>query len=62
MPKPYDSEDGPSVVPAGRDNRFPHERLDAYAVARELVAFVAQNRACLRGLPGETGRSWSVLW
>ena len=38
-----------------KDERFPHERLDAYRVARELVAWVAGKRARLRGLPGEAG-------
>ena len=33
----------------------PHERLDAFVVARELVAFVAQHRGRWRGLPGEAG-------
>jgi len=37
------------------DTRFPHERLDAYTVARELVAFAAAHRRQLRGLPGESG-------
>jgi len=43
----------PSTTEA--DTRFPHERLDAYSVARDLVAFAAQHRSYLRGLPGETG-------
>jgi len=33
----------------------PHERLDAFVVAREIVAFVALHRGRLRGLPGEAG-------
>jgi len=37
------------------DNRFPHERLDAYQVARQLLGLVAQHRHALRGLPGEAG-------
>ena len=32
---------------------FPHDRLDAYRVAREVVAFVASRRARLHGMPGE---------
>lgn len=34
-------------------SRFPHESLDAYAVAREVVALVASRRARLHGMPGE---------
>ncbi|HEV8321178.1 MAG TPA: four helix bundle protein [Myxococcota bacterium] len=34
---------------------FPHHRLDAYVVAREVVGFVAANRQRWRGLPGEAG-------
>lgn len=33
--------------------RLPHESLHAWQVARELVAFVAERRSRLRGLPGE---------
>ena len=35
--------------------RSPLESLDAYRVAREVVALVAGWRARLRGLPGEAG-------
>ncbi len=55
MPKSHSYQ---QVVPTQvtvRDSRFPHERLDAYAVARELVALIARHRSHLRGLPGETG-------
>jgi four helix bundle protein len=38
---------------AAAEFRLPHESLDAYRVAREVVAFVAQRRARLRGLPGD---------
>jgi len=37
------------------DTRFPHERLDAYAVAEQFVAWVARYRHKLHGLPGEAG-------
>ena len=35
--------------------RSPLESLDAYRVAREVVALVAGQRTRLRGLPGEAG-------
>jgi len=35
--------------------RSPLESLDAYRVARQVVALVAEQRARLRGLPGEAG-------
>jgi hypothetical protein len=34
---------------------FPHERLEAYRLARAAVPFVAARRAKLRGLPGQAG-------
>ena len=34
---------------------FPHERLDAYRLARQVTQFVGQRRAKLRGLPGNLG-------
>ena len=43
-------EDRPS---AQERPRLPHEGLHAYQVAKELLAFVAERRGCLRGLPGE---------
>jgi four helix bundle protein len=46
--------DTPQPTPSP-DTRFPHERLDAYRVAREVVTFVARHRARLRGLPAEAG-------
>lgn len=36
-----------------RRPRLPHESLDAWQVAREVVAFVAEHRSRFRGLPGE---------
>ena len=53
MPKPTDNQE--AVAACATDNRFPHERLDAYRVARELVELMAQSRSSLRGLPGEAG-------
>jgi four helix bundle protein len=43
------------LPPAPGAGRFPHEALDCYQVAREVVAFVAQHRRQLHGLPGEAG-------
>ena len=40
---------------AAPDCRLPHERLDAFAVAQELVVHAALHHARLRGLPGEAG-------
>jgi four helix bundle protein len=37
------------------DSPFPHERLDAWHVARTIVAFVVRHREKLHGLPGEVG-------
>ena len=34
---------------------FPHERLEAYRLSRELLARVAERRGRLRGLPGQAG-------
>jgi len=44
-----------SNTPPTADTRFPHERLDAYGVAEQLVAWVARYRHKLHGLPGEAG-------
>jgi len=53
MPMPHDHRStSPTASGAGR---FPHESLDAYQVAREVVAFVGQRRRQLHGLPGEAG-------
>ena len=41
-------------TPIGSEgSRLPHERLDVYQVAREILAFVAERRNRFRGLPGE---------
>ncbi|MBI5477289.1 MAG: four helix bundle protein [Deltaproteobacteria bacterium] len=45
----------PAPQPPPSPDRPPHERLDAFLVAREFVAVVAQQRARLHGLPGEAG-------
>ena len=37
------------------DEPLPHETLDCYRLARELVAWVAARRERLLGLPGEAG-------
>ena len=34
---------------------FPHERLDAYALSRQVVQFVSSRKHKLRGLPGKAG-------
>jgi len=49
MTMPYDHRRTDS------EGRSPLESLDAYRVAREVVAFVAAHRERLRGLPGEAG-------
>jgi four helix bundle protein len=58
MPMPTTTTEHEHVTrqptPVG-DQRFPHERLDAYWVARAVVAFVARHRSRLHGLPGEAG-------
>jgi four helix bundle protein len=53
MTMPHDHR-STSPTALGAD-RFPHESLDCYRVAREVVAFVAQHRRQLHGLPGEAG-------
>jgi four helix bundle protein len=53
MPRPHDHRSTPPTAPSAE--RFPHESLDCYRVAREVVAFVAQHRRQLHGLPGEAG-------
>lgn len=45
----------PETMSKQTESRFPHERLDAYSVARQLVGFMARHRRQLRGLPGEAG-------
>ncbi len=58
MPMPTTTtEHEPNSRPARptADTRFPHQRLDAYAAARQVVAFVARHRTRLHGLPGEAG-------
>jgi four helix bundle protein len=59
LPQPMSpSSPQPSPQPAppsAAGDRPPHERLDAYLVARDFVAFVARQRGRLRGLPGEAG-------
>jgi four helix bundle protein len=40
---------------AATAQRFPHEQLDCYWVAREFVAWVARHRGLLHGLPGQVG-------
>ena len=37
------------------DRYFPHERLLAYQLLREVLTFVVEHRPRLRGLPGRTG-------
>ncbi|MBI5481172.1 MAG: four helix bundle protein [Deltaproteobacteria bacterium] len=54
LPQPL-SPPSPQPSPQPPPERPPHERLDAFLVAREFVAFVAQQRGRLRGLPGEAG-------
>ena len=53
MTRPHDHRSTPPATPAA--SRFPHEALDCYQVARDVVAFVAQHRCQLHGLPGEAG-------
>ena len=54
MPNRHVTQVAPPAA-AGPDQRFPHERLDAYVVARELCGLIAEHRSRLRGLPGEAG-------
>ena len=44
-----------SHTQSSQDRFFPHDRLVAYALARQAVQFVAARRAKLRGLPGQAG-------
>jgi four helix bundle protein len=53
MTMPHDHRSTSPAAPGA--GRFPHEALDCYHVAREIVAFVAQHRRQLHGLPGEAG-------
>ena len=41
--------------PSHPDRYFPHERLLAYQLLREVLRFVVAHRGRLRGLPGRTG-------
>jgi len=58
MPQPpttIDPQHLTAIPTPSTDRRFPHERLDAYCVARAVVGFIAEHRARLHGLPGEAG-------
>lgn len=45
-----------SSAPFDPKNKFfPHEKLEAYQLARAAVQFVAARKAKLRGLPGQAG-------
>ena len=58
MPSPLDqfsSPRNPEDAGAAPDTRFPHEKLDCYRLATEVVEGVAKARDRLHGLPGEAG-------
>jgi hypothetical protein len=44
-----------SHIPSHPERYFPHERLLAYELLREVLKFVVAHRGRLRGLPGRTG-------
>ena len=39
--------------PAQNENPLPHERLYAYTLAREVLAFVVSRKGSFQGLPGD---------